>query len=74
MKIENSIFPPKYTRYEKNVKKQNCLFQKDLQLWSKTFFHRSYIFCLLMKNIIKSRNFPSEPTIFDVRRKIKTKY
>ena len=34
MKINNSILPPKYTRYGKNVRKKNCLFQKDLQLWS----------------------------------------
>ena len=26
IKIKNSIFPPKYTRYEKNVMKQNCSF------------------------------------------------
>ena len=32
MKINNSIFPPKYTRYGKNYKKQDCLFQKDLNL------------------------------------------
>ena len=38
MKIKNSIFPPKYTRYGKNVRKQNCLFQKDLQLCSGTNF------------------------------------
>ena len=29
MKIKNSIFPPQYTRYGKNVRKQICLFQKD---------------------------------------------
>ena len=27
--IKNSIFPLKYTRYEKYIEKQNCLFQKD---------------------------------------------
>ena len=26
MKIKNSIFPPKYTKYRKNVKKPNSLF------------------------------------------------
>ena len=50
MKIKNSIFPRKYTRYGKNFKIQNCLFQKDLQ---QTIFHRSYIFCLLIKNTVK---------------------
>ena len=33
IKIKNSILPPKYTRYGKNVKKQNYLFQEDQQLW-----------------------------------------
>ena len=33
-------------------KKQNCFFQIDLQLCCWPFFHKSYIFCLLMKNII----------------------
>ena len=52
MKIKNSIYPTEYTRYGKNVKKQNPLFQKDLQLWSLAFSHRSYIYCLLIKNVI----------------------
>ena len=33
IKIKSTIFPPKYTRYGKNVKKQNCSFLKNLQLW-----------------------------------------
>ena len=33
LKIKNLTFPPKYTGYEKNVKKQNCLFQRDLQIF-----------------------------------------
>ena len=32
VKIKTSIFLPKYTRYGKNVKKQNSLFQRDLQI------------------------------------------
>ena len=27
LKIENSIFQPEYTKYEKNVRMQNCLLQ-----------------------------------------------
>ena len=50
--IKNSIFLTKYKIYGKNVKKENYLSQKDLQLWYRPFFHRSYAFCLLMKNII----------------------
>ena len=38
MKIRNSIPPPKYTRYRKNVMKKICLFQNDLQLWPQPFF------------------------------------
>ena len=38
IRTKNSIFLSKYTRYGKNVKKQNCLFQEKLQLWSQTFF------------------------------------
>ena len=26
MKIKGSIFPPKYMRYGKNIRKENCLF------------------------------------------------
>ena len=52
LKIKKLILPPNYTRYEKIVTRQNFAFQKDLKLWSRPFIHRSYIFCLLMKNII----------------------
>ena len=51
MEIKRSISPPKYTRYGRNVRKQNRLFKKYLQLCCRTFFHESCIFCLLMKNI-----------------------
>ena len=33
LKIKNSIRPPKYTKYGKYVKKQNCLSKKDLQIF-----------------------------------------
>ena len=54
MKMKNSIFPPKYTRHAKTVRKQKYLFQKGLQVGFWTFLHTSYIFCLLMKDIIKN--------------------
>ena len=38
LKINNLIFPPKYTKYGKNVGKQNCLFQRYIQLWCWLFF------------------------------------
>ena len=50
MKINNSIFPQKHTNCEKNVVEQNCLFKKDLKLWSYKFFYGCYILCLLMKS------------------------
>ena len=50
MKIKNLICPPKYTRYGANVRWQNFLIKKGLQLWSGKFIHRSFIFRLLMKN------------------------
>ena len=49
VKIENSIFPPKYTKYGKNVNKQNSLSQRNLQISWWPFPSRRYIFCLLMK-------------------------
>ena len=55
LKIKNSMFPPKYTRYDKNFKEKSCSFQKNLQLWSWSDFHRSNIFYLIMKNIIKNK-------------------
>ena len=55
--IKNSIFPPKYTRHGKNVKKQNSSFQRDLAICWWPFFHSSYIFCLLMENVIKNEKF-----------------
>ena len=32
IKIKNSISLPKYSKYGKNVKQQNVLFQKDIQI------------------------------------------
>ena len=55
VKSKNSIYSQKYMRYGKNVEQRNSLLQRDLQLWFRTFFHRSYMFCLLMKHIIKNK-------------------
>ena len=46
---------PKYTRYGENVEEQNCLLQRDLQICYWPFYHMSYIFCSLMKNVIKNK-------------------
>ena len=45
----NSIFQLKFTKYEKNVKKQNFLLHKDLQVWIRTLFHEMYIFLFNLK-------------------------
>ena len=52
------IFPPtKYTRYGKKFMQQNCLFQRDLQIWSEQFCHRSYISYFLIKMFLKLTTF-----------------
>ena len=50
-------FPNKIYVLRKKFNKQNCLFQRNLQMFSWPFFHRSHIFCLLMINVIKNKNF-----------------
>ena len=35
---QNSTFHLNHTRYEKNIMIQDCLIQKDLQIWITTFF------------------------------------
>ena len=71
IKMKNSICPPKYTRYRKNAKKQNCLFQKHLQYWCWSFFHRIYNFCLLMKNIISKCKCGSTGYEIKIERKVR---
>ena len=61
-----------YARYGKNVKKQNCSFQNDLQLWYRPFFNWSYIFCLLIKNIIKNTS-EHEPQVLNASVALKDK-
>ena len=65
VKIINSFFPPKFTKYGFNVEKQNSLFQRDLQILCHLFFHRSCIFCLLMKIIIKNKKLCFLYTIYE---------
>ena len=67
--MKNSILHYIYAIYEKNVEQENCSFQKDLYKF-RTFFHRSYIFCLWMKNINKNKTklFLSKP-LHEIRKK-----
>ena len=44
MKIEHSIFKPKYMKYEKNVRMQNCSSQKDLLILTDIISDKRYIF------------------------------
>ena len=53
IKIKNSIFPSKYTRYGKNDRKQNCSSPEDIQICFRSFFDRRRSFALIAKNVIK---------------------
>ena len=45
--MHNSILHQIYARYEKNIGKDNCWLQKDLQISSWLLFHESYIFSFI---------------------------
>ena len=45
LKIKNSTFRTNSATYEKNIKKQNCSFQKDLQTLFWPFFDQMHSFC-----------------------------
>ena len=55
LKIKNSIFSPKYTRYGKNVKKQIFLSQDDIQIYFGSFFDRTCGFRCNCKKRYKKR-------------------
>ena len=56
VKIKNSIFSSKYTRYGKNVQEQDSLFQRDLQIPGDHFIRIIY-FHLFIKNVfMKMKN------------------
>ena len=67
--IKNSIFAPKYTRYGKNVKKQKYLCKRNFQIFQWPFFNRCYIFCLLLNNVIKNKNFWFPKKLYKIREK-----
>ena len=69
VKIKNSIFPPKYTIYGRNVEKQNSFFQRDLQISWRPFFYRSYISCLSMNTVIKYKHFWFLKNLYESRKK-----
>ena len=53
-KIENSIFEPKYMRHGVNVRMQNCILKKVLQICIIIFLHKMYINCFdFLKNTSK---------------------
>ena len=57
-------------RYGKNVKHQNSLFPRDLRIPYLPFFHRRYFFCLLMRNVIKNKNFELPKKLYEIREKL----
>ena len=66
---KNSIFSIKYTKYGINFEEQNSYFQRDLQICWWSFLHRSYMFCLLMKNSTKNKNFWIRKKIYEIRKR-----
>ena len=69
-KLKIFIFHQIYAGYEKNVRKQNCLYWKDLQLRCWTFFYRSYIFLFIqLKSFFINKKFNFRPKIYEIRKK-----
>ena len=56
-------------KYEKNVRIQSCLFQKDLQVLSHTVYEKTYIFCFNSKNTIKIQEFHFLDKIYEIHKK-----
>ena len=52
LKFKNSIIQTKYVRYEKNVEMENYLSKWGLQILSRIFFDKMYIFCFSFKKTI----------------------
>ena len=48
-------------------------FQRDLQICWWLFFHRSYIFCLLMKHFIRNKNFCFLKKLYEIVRNFRDK-
>ena len=59
LKIKNSIFQSKYTRYGKNFKKQNCVFKIDRQIYFRSIFDRTRFFLFNSKKRYDKWKIPS---------------
>ena len=59
-----------YRSIQKNVKKWNCLSQKNLQTWFEQFFVKPTISLLIVKNIMKNQKFNFPVKLFDIRKNI----
>ena len=69
--MKNSILYQIYARYEKSVKKKNCLFQSDLQIYC-CFFTGVISFHLFIKNVsIKIKNSIFSPKYTKHRKSVK---
>ena len=53
----------------KMLRKKFHYFKKNFTFSSDDFFYKSYIFCLLMKNFIKTRNFWFPKKVYEIRKK-----
>ena len=69
IKIKNSIFPPKYTRYEKNVVDNIVHPKKIYRFTSDHFSIGRVVFVLIVKNIIKDEKFHFAPNLCGIRKK-----
>ena len=70
IEIKNLIFPTKYATYGKNVRKENYLFKRDLQLRCCPFCHRSYIFSFIhQKSFSKNKKFNFPDKIYEIQKK-----
>ena len=58
-----------YVLRPRESEKTFFLFQTDLQISFRSFFHRSYIFFLLMKNVFKNKNFWFSKKLYEIRKK-----
>ena len=69
-KIKESIFQPNYATYDKSVKEQNCLFQKDLRILFWPFFGKTHGFCFIRQELFLQNqriHFPAK--LCDIRQK-----
>ena len=56
-------------RDTKKVLKDKIVYLKKIYKFATDHFYRSYIYCLLMENFIKNKNFSFPKKIYEIRKK-----